>query len=72
MTAETEYLNIAVTQKTTGHDNFKHTSTRFVTVVVEVAEVMAEDILRGGGDDCGRDGNGGDGCGCSGRGGGDD
>lgn len=66
MTAETEYLDIAVTQKVTGHDNFKHISTRLVTKeVVEVADVMAEDVLWGGGDDCGCDGNGDDGCGCS-------
>jgi hypothetical protein len=34
--------------------------------VVVVAEVMAEDVLWGGGDDCGCDGNGDDGCGCDG------
>jgi len=39
---------------------------------VEEAEMMAEDVLRGGGEDCGCDGNGDYGCGCSGRGGGDD
>jgi hypothetical protein len=73
LTADTEYLDIAVTQKTTGHDNFKHTSTRLVTKkVVEEAEVMAEDVLRGGGEDCGCVSNGDYGCGCSGRGGGYD
>lgn len=69
MAAETEYLDTAIPQKDTGRDNFKHTSTRLVTieVVVEVAEVMAEDVLRGGGDNCGCDGNGDDGYGCSGE-----
>lgn len=73
MTADTEYLDITVTQKVTGHDNFEHTSTRLVTKkVVEEAQVMAEDVLTGGGEDCGCDGNGDYGCGCSGRGEGDD
>jgi len=73
LTAETEYLDTAVTQKATGYNNFKHTSTRLVKKeVVEVAEVIAEDVLRGGGEDCGCDGYGDDGCGCSEKGGGDD